>query len=248
MHIKFVAVSLWIAEKIKEILLPYSETITWFSKEGVHIINKRVECLCICYLSSYGLMQVKMSTPIHVEPLLIHQLKPSLGCSYKRSAKSQKTVWRESIGCIEFMVRIFYILVFRNCCTSFMSSWQIFFLKDQKVYIWGPTVSITTTPLFPYSRKAAVTQSWYVSKWARLWYNKIIFTKPGKNIFTKSLGHSLLTSLISSIYSKLRCGYLWHFSESQLVNLDRHAIRATVPILKDLPIAHHPLKKINNIN
>lgn len=54
------------------------------------LTNEWSSYAALTVLSSYGLMSVKMSTPIHVETLLIHQLKPSLSFSYKRSAKSQQ--------------------------------------------------------------------------------------------------------------------------------------------------------------
>lgn len=111
------------------------------------LTNEWSSYAALTVLSSYGLMSVKMSTPIHVETLLIHQLKPSLSFSYKRSAKSQqKCLVRINWLCKIYGKNILYFSIQELLHIFYVKLAIFFFLKDQMVYILGPVyASVTTT-------------------------------------------------------------------------------------------------------
>lgn len=171
---------------MEEIFLEYSRTIIWFNKEVIHIIDEWVGFLCICYfifilpltvtenINSHSCSNTTHSSVGTISKLLIH----------KFSKTSTKAFWGNQLTLSDLWYRIFYILIlFRNRVLHVLYiKLAIFFLKGRIVNTLGPTVhhNCSTLPLQQESN-----HRWYEKEWARLCYNKVIFTKPQC--------HSLLT-------------------------------------------------------
>lgn len=125
-------------------------------------------------INSHSCSNTTHSSVGTISKLLIH----------KFSKTSTKAFWGNQLTLSDLWYRIFYILIlFRNRVLHVLYiKLAIFFLKGRIVNTLGPTVhhNCSTLPLQQESN-----HRWYEKEWARLCYNKVIFTKPQC--------HSLLT-------------------------------------------------------